>query len=155
MLRWGDLELKADVMGKEYLEYSERNTKTRTDEKSSSDQRAFRPKQYAHVNPKNCPVEANKEFKKNDAQIMCAILNLLSIRRSTTTEKITRNKKEPVGENTFRGIMKNMAEKDELPGRKTNHSARKTTCTRLLLHGVAPTTIRQLTGHKNLQSELY
>ena len=48
--------------------------------------------------------------------------------------------------------MKNMAIKANLPGRKTNHSARKSTCTRLLHAGVAPTTIQQLTGHRNVQS---
>ena len=48
--------------------------------------------------------------------------------------------------------MKNMASKAEIPGRKTNHSARKTTSTKLLNAGVAPTTIQQQTGHKNVQS---
>ncbi|KAH3727803.1 hypothetical protein DPMN_053748 [Dreissena polymorpha] len=38
--------------------------------------------------------------------------------------------------------MKTMAERGDLTGRKTNHSARNSTCT----------TIQQLTGHKNVQS---
>jgi len=45
-----------------------------------------------------------------------------------------------------------MAEKGKLQGRKTNHSARKTTCTKLLHSGIAPTTIQQLSGHKNVPS---
>jgi hypothetical protein len=57
-----------------------------------------------------------------------------------------------MGENYLKSMMKKMAEKGGLQGRKTNHSARKTTCTKLLHGGVAPTTIQQLTGHKNVQS---
>ena len=45
-----------------------------------------------------------------------------------------------------------MAEKAGLEGRKVNHSARKTTVTSLLHSDVQPTTIMQLTGHRNLQS---
>ena len=45
-----------------------------------------------------------------------------------------------------------MASKAELPGRKTNHSSAKTSCTKLPHAGVAPTTIQQLTGHRNVQS---
>ena len=48
--------------------------------------------------------------------------------------------------------MKVMANKANLLGKETNHSARKSTCTRLLHAGIAPTTIQQLTGHKNVQS---
>ena len=47
--------------------------------------------------------------------------------------------------------MKNMAKQAYLPGRKTNHSAQKSTCTKLHV-GLHPTTIQQLTGHRNVQS---
>ena len=40
----------------------------------------------------------------------------------------------------------------ELPGRKTNHSARKTIITTLTNNNVPETEIIQLTGHRNLQS---
>ena len=33
------------------------------------------------------------------------------------------HKRQPLGENTLRAIMKNMAKQADLPGRKTNHSA--------------------------------
>lgn len=39
-----------------------------------------------------------------------------------------------------------------LAGRKTNHSAQKTTCTKLLHASIVSTTIQQLTGHINVQS---
>jgi hypothetical protein len=48
--------------------------------------------------------------------------------------------------------MRDMAKNANLTGKKTNHSARKSTCTKLLHAGIAPTTIQQLTGHKNVQS---
>ena len=61
-------------------------------------------------------------------------------------------KRQPLDENNLRAIMKNMAKQADLPGRKTNHSARKSTCTKLLHAGLHPTTIQQLTGHRNVQS---
>ena len=64
-------------------------------------------------------------------------------------------KRQPFGENTLPAIMKNMAKQADLPGRKTNHSAQKTTCTKLLHAGLNPTTIQQLTGHRNVQSILF
>lgn len=61
-------------------------------------------------------------------------------------------KNQPLGEDTLRSIVRDMAERANLPGRKTNHSARKTTCTKLLHAGIAPTTIQQLTGQRKVQS---
>ena len=48
--------------------------------------------------------------------------------------------------------MKRMAAATALPGKKTNHSVRKTMCTNLLHAGVALTNIIQLSGHKNVAS---
>lgn len=48
--------------------------------------------------------------------------------------------------------MRDTAERANLAGRKTNHSARKTTCTKLLHACIVSTTIQQLTGHINVQS---
>ena len=45
-----------------------------------------------------------------------------------------------------------MTTEAKLPSRKTNTSACKTTCTRLLHSDVAPTTVQQLSGHKNIAS---
>ena len=45
-----------------------------------------------------------------------------------------------------------MATNAGLVGHFTNHSVRKTMCTQLLHAGVPPTTIAQLSGHKNVQS---
>ena len=152
-LRWGDIKLKKTDQGREYLEYNERLTKTRTSE-TKSDQRAFPPKQFAHTNKDSCPVEAYKEFAhhrpkealRDDAPFYLCI----NYSRHDGSNKWY--KCQPMGENSLRSIMRTMAERGDLTGRKTNHSARKTTCTTLLHNGVAPTTIQQLTGHKNVQS---
>jgi hypothetical protein len=152
---WGDLSLKANELGREYLEYNERETKTRTGETSSTHQRSFRPKIFATPDDsENCPVAAYKEFEKRrpPSMIYHEAPFYLATNYRRDPESQTWYKGQPLGENTLRTIIKSMAEKAELPGRKTNHSARKTTCTKLLHAGVAPTTIQQLTGHSNVQS---
>jgi hypothetical protein len=45
--------------------------------------------------------------------------------------------------------MKSMATSASIPGRKTNHSGRKTTVERLRVAEFENTDIMQLTGHKN------
>lgn len=61
-------------------------------------------------------------------------------------------KTQTLEEITLRLIMRDTAERANLAGRKTNHSARKTTCTKLLHACIVSTTIQQLTGHINVQS---
>ena len=48
--------------------------------------------------------------------------------------------------------MKTMAKSAGLQGNKTNHSAKKTMCARLISQNVTPTHVAQLSGHKNLKS---
>ncbi|KAH3715876.1 hypothetical protein DPMN_058590 [Dreissena polymorpha] len=57
----GRHQTEINDQGREYLEYNERLTKIRTLE-TTSEQRAFPPKQFAHANKESCPVEAYKEF---------------------------------------------------------------------------------------------
>jgi len=60
-------------------------------------------------------------------------------------------KNQPIGEHSLRNMMKDMAEQAKLPGRKTNHSCRKTTVKRLKEANFENTDIFQVTGHKNVQ----
>ena len=61
-LTWGDVELKEDENGVEYLEFSERLTKTRTlGGGGGGDSRAFRPKMFA-VGGDRCPIELYKQY---------------------------------------------------------------------------------------------
>lgn len=61
-------------------------------------------------------------------------------------------KNQPLGVHSLGNMMKTMAELAELPGRKTNHSGRKTTVKRLKEANFDNVDIIQLTGHKNVQS---
>ena len=60
--------------------------------------------------------------------------------------------KKAMGKNTLGNIVKRLAEKGGLSGRKTNRSTRKTTVASLLHSDVEATKIMQLTGHRNVQS---
>lgn len=67
----GDIQLKMDEMGRAYLQYNERATKTRTGETTSTHQRAFQPKQFAHDKKENCPVHVYKTFRSQRPDSMC------------------------------------------------------------------------------------
>ena len=54
-MMWGDVALKSDSEGKQYLEFSERLTKTRTGAEASGS-RAFPPKAFQADNQERCPV---------------------------------------------------------------------------------------------------
>ena len=58
----------------------------------------------------------------------------------------------PLGKNKLGDLVRTMAEKAALDGRKVNHSARKTTVTSLLHSNIEATTVVQLTGQKNVAS---
>ena len=130
-----------------------RDTKTRTGEGNST--RAFKQKQFSIENDaENCPVNAYKTFRSHRPESMNNPDSpfYLAIKYNRKPNGTELYKRQPLGENTLRAIMKNMAKQADLPGRKTNHSARKSTFTKLLHAGLHPTTIQQLTGHRNVQS---
>ena len=57
-----------------------------------------------------------------------------------------------MGQKYLGNIMKMLAQKTGLTGKKTNHSIRKTMCTSLIQTGIPPLLVQQLSGHKNMQS---
>ena len=61
-------------------------------------------------------------------------------------------KNEAMGVHSLGNIMKKMAEKGKLTGRKTNHSGRKTTVKRLRDANIEAIDIMKITGHKNIAS---
>ena len=62
-LLWGDIALNQDENANEYLEYTERATKTRSGA-DLSDVRPYNPKAWAVPNqPEVCPVRIYKEFR--------------------------------------------------------------------------------------------
>ena len=65
-LRWGDIVLKTDSDGKEYLECFERQTKTRTGE-DPRNQRPIKPRMYANndaISVDRDPVHVSKMYKE-------------------------------------------------------------------------------------------
>ena len=158
-LKWGDITLKIDSSGKEYLEYStERQTKTRSGE-NPLNRRSVKPRMYENsaVENERNPVAAYKlyalkrpqETCQTDSPFYLSINHLSSEKMSLPETKWF--KSQPMGVNKLNSIMKECALKAGLTGDKriTNHSARKTLVQK---HDIPPNQIIQVTGHKNLMS---
>lgn len=100
-------------------------------------------------NPR-CPVESYKSYAAQRPDPDPDSKFYLAINNNAHGEKWYT--KQHMGKNKIGLIMKSMCDKAGILGRKVNHSARKTTVTKLLHSGVDPTQIVQLTGHKNMNS---
>jgi integrase len=147
-LKWGDIKLIETEDG-DILEFNERETKTRTG--NSSHLRPFKPKIYATEDPARCPIVAYKKFAEHRPQLMLSdeapFYLAINYRPITIWFKA-----QAMGNERLQKTMARMASNAGLVGHFTNHSVRKTMCQQLLHAGVPPTTIIQLTGHKNVQS---
>lgn len=154
-LKWGDVSLKVDENNDEYLEFNERNTKTR--QGNSAHSRPFTPKAFSNKsNTSRCPVAAYKlyakhrpdKFKHPESPFYVAVNHSWSVNSDSCWFK-----NQPLGPKLLGRKMKDMAERAGIQGRKlVNHSVRKTMCSNLLQKNVPPTLIAQLSGHKNIQS---
>ena len=150
---WGDVKLCQTSTGQEYLEFNERETKTRSGN-DPRNARAIAPKMFAVPNNEKCPVKAYKvfaerrpaEMKTDDAPFYLAVNNVKSGSGKPWF------KKAPVGVNKLNTLMKTMAQKAGLGPNFKNHSGRKTMIQTLVNNDVPPTDIMQLSGHKNVQS---
>ena len=150
---WGDAKLCQTSTEQEYLEFNERETKTR----SGNDPRnvkAIEPKMFSVSNNEKCPVKPYKvyaekrpaEMKTDDALFYSAVNNV----KSGSGKPWFKN--APVGVNKLNTLMKTMAQKAGLGPNFKNHSGRKTMIQTLVNNDVPPTDIMQLSGHKNVQS---
>ena len=139
---WGDVRLCQTSTGQEYLEFDERETKTR----SGNDPRNVRtiaPKMFAVPNNEKCPVKAYKvyaqkrpvEMKTDDAPFYLAVNNVKS-----SFGKLW-FKKAPVGVNKLNTLMKTMAQKAGLGPNFKNHSGGKTVMQILVNNDFPPTDI--------------
>ena len=157
----GCQEHKDDVVKKEtadgtaFLEYNERQTKTRTgaDPKGS---RTVKPKMFAVAGSERNPVRAYDlyaskrpdDLKTPDSPFYLAI--------NHTTKAVNTKpwfKSAPMGVNKLKSLMKTTAEIAGLDGKHlTNHSGRKRMIPKMNDQGVPPTHIMQISGHKNVQS---
>ena len=76
-LCWGDIQLKEDISDGEamqYLEYTERQIKTRTGE-NPRDIRPVKPRMYENENKERCPVQLYKAFSQR--RLMIAIMQIV------------------------------------------------------------------------------
>ena len=152
-MQWGDVKLQIDSEGNEFLEYNERQTKTRTGV-NPRDTRAFMPKAFANkADPSKCPVQLYKEFTRRRPESFTGPDTpfYLGINHKRG-EKGCWFKKKTVGINTLGGIFKNMAKSAGIEKKITNHSARKTMASRLLDKGVDSKFVKDLGGWKNINS---
>ena len=154
-MRWGDVKLCRNDNGVEYLEFNERQTKTRTGI-SPRDVRLFAPKMFSTDGSERDPVAVYKSFamkrpekmRNPDAPFYIAVNNI----KSKSLDKFW-FKSNAVGVNKLGSLMKEMARKGGLNNDKIrNYSARKTMIQTLSENNVPPTQIAQLSGHKNLKS---
>ncbi|KAK7091244.1 uncharacterized protein KIAA1958-like [Littorina saxatilis] len=156
-MRWGDVILKTDPFGEEYLEYNERATKTRTGP-NTANIRQVPPRAWATpAAPDRCPVELFKEYSARRPSHCSGADDPFYIATTTVKEPTPEStwfRAQPIGKRKIGAIMKTMALKSGLQGSKriTNHSARKTMIQKLVSNDVPPTHIVQISGHKNLNS---
>ena len=150
---FGDFTIKSSPDGVEYVEFSaERGTKTRSGEtvkSTNADARSFKPKMWATLeNPSKCPVAIFKAFVQHRPPQMCAAESplYLAINRKRNEDSFW-YKKQPLGVNHIDKMMKLLVKGTTITGRKTNHSARKTTVETLCRANVPDST-----GHKSVQS---
>ena len=152
----GDVKLHKTAGGEEYLEYNEKQTKTRSGE-NTRDVRKVTPKMFSVPGNERDPIAVYKlfaekrpaEMNSDDSPFYLAANNLKKLESLSNKAWF---KKAPAGVNKLNSIMKNMAEKAGLTTKFTNHSERKTMMQTLVNQNFPPTDIIQLSGHKNLQS---
>ena len=154
---WGDVTLKRDDGGREYLEFTERQTKTRTGE-NPRDIRTVKPKLWANMNnPDRCPIKIYKKYAEIRPTGFSEPNNPFYVATTTVHHPSPQEiwfKRNPVGVNKLSSMMKRMVERAGLnPDKKlTNHSARKHLVQKLNDFNVPANQIMQISGHKNIHS---
>ncbi|KAK3101114.1 hypothetical protein FSP39_001042 [Pinctada imbricata] len=120
-LRWGDVRLAYDVeLKKEYLEYNERQTKTRT----GADVSLYRnkPRMYAMAeNPQRCPIEVYKTYRdKRPAQYSAPDdpFYVAATTKHNPGPHYAWFSRYPVGVNKLRSMMKRMVSNADLKSDK-------------------------------------
>ncbi|XP_052230266.1 uncharacterized protein LOC127844242 [Dreissena polymorpha] len=155
-LCWGDLKLCTDDEGNEYLEFEERQSKTRQGG-NPRDVRDVKPKMWANeIVGEKCPVAIYKEYTSRRPADYCKPSDPFYIATHTMQSNIKPSdqwfKRQPIEQNKLTSIMKRMAKAAGLPEDKrlTNHSARKHLVQKLSENKVPPNHIMQITDHRNL-----
>ena len=155
-MRWGDVERKETADGTAFLEYSERQTKTRTGA-DPKDFRTVKPKMFAVIGSERDPVRAYDLYACNRPDDLKTPDSPFYLVINHTTKAVNTKpcfKSAPMGVNKLKSLMKTMAEKAGLDAKNlTNHSGMKRMIQKLNDEGVPPTHIMQTSGQKNVQGE--
>ena len=153
-LCWGDVTLKRDSDGREYLELRVRQTKTRTGE-DIRNVREVAPRAWENgENPERCPVVAYKLFRSKRPKKCCGAKDPFYIAAVPTNPFPSSSERwfisQPVGVNKLCSIMSNMyrAAGVSEDKRLTNHSARKFLVQTVTGARIADRDIMLVTGHK-------
>ena len=137
----------------EFVQFTDGPTKTRQGGLQSKN-RDFQPRMFS-VGGERCSVALFKQFVERRP------LNMrwpgpfhLSIKRN---RRLIMNdniwfKSQPMGENTINNMMKTTVAGTSLEESHTNHSARKTTVSKLKKANVERSDIVKVTGHRSVQS---
>jgi len=130
-LKWNDIELKETSDGKQYLEYTERVSKTRNGE-SSNNERKIKPKAYA-TGTETCPVRAYLSYKEHRPREMRQDESPFYLAIIHKPSSVLWYKNSRMGQNKLQSILKDMAKYAGLTTPNiSNHSARKTPLIRTL-----------------------
>ncbi|VDI15478.1 Hypothetical predicted protein [Mytilus galloprovincialis] len=151
-LQLGDILMKKDpVDNRQYLEFSERLTKTR-DGTKGKENRKVKPRMYENKSDR-CPIRLFKAYLLRRPENVMEpespfYLTCIPMER---VESMIWYYARPMGENTLANLMP-MAAKEAGMDRKTNHSVRKTTIKTLRKAGVPRDKIKHISGHKSTSS---
>ncbi|XP_021338920.1 zinc finger MYM-type protein 2-like [Mizuhopecten yessoensis] len=154
---WGDVTLQNHTDGHEYLEFTERQTKTRTGE-NTRDVRKVKPKLWANTeNPERCPVHVYKCYADMRPTTYCKGSDPFYIATTTKSSPGSHEtwfKRQPVGINKLKSMMQRAIKGAGIQTDKhlSNHSARKYLVQKLNDNNIPANHIMQISGHRNISS---
>ena len=151
----GDVELKTDEDGFKYLEFKERQSKTRTGE-NVDDIRPVTPKMYA-TSCERDQVAAYEKYASKRPVSYCKpedpfYIASRTIAHTPLKEADTWFTSQRVGQKKLSNLVKVMSQKAGFEKKLTNHSARKRLVQKLRDSGVEGHDIIQISGHRSVQS---
>ena len=154
---WGDISLFTEEHGREYLQFTERQTKTRSGE-NPRDVRLVKPKMWANTqNPDRCPISVYKTYADKRPYSYSNADHPFYIATTTVHLPSLQEKcfkRNPVGVNKLACMLKRMVKQAGMnpDKRLSNHSARKYLVQKLNDNNIPPNQIMQISGHRNIAS---
>ena len=149
-----DFQLCKNDEGVEFVQFTEGPTKTRQGGLQSKN-RDFQPRMFS-IGGERCPVALFKQFvERRPPKMQCSGPFYLSVKHNRRFNDNIWFKSQPMGENTISNMMKTIVAGTSLETSEkkfTNHSARKTTVSKLKKANVGRSDIVKVTGHRSIQS---